>query len=419
MYWFWHNSITPIKNPANLIVIIIADIVELFIHRYKEYSMKAKAIIIIEKYTLKNNLNSLIKELIENEIQPVFLYDIQDLPSFIQTQDTNQPFLYFENQNMHFDIKAVKKFLLDEHKFTGLQDITNKLLGFYPRGIQSIRNYEIKLNQFYFIAKNIKKIYREPNVEYPHLVLYTWNRQTYFTLTLNSLIHSMPENVRPPLTIVLNEPSVDIVNIAWDSAKKYGPKADILVVKQNSKIAASQLALIWHKPKSFVCLEDDFILPNSTQIIYPNWPRMFAEKLEFFDVVGWCSSVDNYPYKSVPEDYYKGQFNVQNKRSKGELWVYNEPSLLMAQGLAISTDLYRSVAKHFQLVPNDIHMFQFAGRGKCCPTLLGYHIGWNQQQDGYGSLNSRRWGDFGWSGKYNVTNLMTKEERIICPKEDL
>lgn len=237
---------------------------------------------------------------------------------------------------------------------------------------------------------------------------------------MNSIINSLPEEDKPPITIVLNDP------ISKNRAKlfvdQYGEDADILEVTPNSKISAIAIALIWHKPDSFIWLEDDFILPNTTKQHYPFWPKLFNEKLKFFDLCGWGVSVDNYPHFDIPKNSSKFHINNNTKFMSGQKWLYNEPFdsfILMAQGLAMKTSFYYEVSQKHNHAGLDSIFISNSKRGICSPTLLGYHIGWNQAQDGYGHLLSHAWGDFGWNDTYLVRNVATGEERTICPKRDI
>lgn len=389
--------------------------------------MKTKIYILVEKYTLNEFLKKTLEEVYSKNITPVLIHDISILPDLLKEEHPDQPILWYEHQNCYMPLTDIDKWLSDDiSKFPGVVDQSNNLLGFYPRGISGINGTNIDLKVNYFKCNTILKEIRSPNVEHPRLILYTWNRCTYFEITLNSLINSLPEKDRPPLTIVLNDSPENfqkMKQIALDKAKIYGENVEILHVAPNSKLSAICIALIWNRKnisEHFVILEDDFILPCSTNKMYPDWPKLFVEKLKFFDVCTWCVSMDNFPNPRLPKNYLQAKLNLDRKILNGERWVYNEPYFIMAQAMAVPTKFYLSTFKKHSLGGTDSLLLQNS-TGTCYPTLVGYHLGWNQQQDGYGSLNSNRWGNDsgGIYGTYQVHNLITDETRTICPNKEL
>lgn len=377
--------------------------------------MKVKAYIVIEKYVIQNYLEDLIKELTSKDIVPVLIHDVSKIEDLVKEEHPDQPILWYEHQNYSMLIDPIKDWLLTSGThFPGIKSSLDKsILGFYPKGISQIQGCNIELKQYWFECDLIKE-FKVPEVEHPRLIIFTWKRDVYFALTLNSLINSLPEKDRPPLTIVLNESTEESCQFALNKAKEYGDSADVLYITPNSKMAAICLALIWHKPKYMVALEDDFILPVITQLAYPNWPKLFVEKLNFFDVCSWCVSMDNFPFVPIPLEHLKNRYTLSKTALDGFKWAYNEAYLHMAQGLAISTDQYIKYALKAAPSAPDATIYTNV-KGVCTPTLLGYHIGWNQIQDGYGNFVPSRWGDFGWNGIYDVKNLITNETRKISP----
>jgi hypothetical protein len=384
--------------------------------------MKVNALIFVEKYTSDFHLKNLIENLVANDIEPIFFHDPMNLENIIQKHNPRQPFIFYDHQNIDITpISIIKNWLIENttQGFSGVIDLNGTTLGFYPNGIKSIQGLKIQLKDYPYNLFYLKKEFKEPNVENPRLILITKEREAYLKLTLNSLINSLPENNRPPLTIVLNEPKESTRVIALEQIKRYGQNTDILEVLPNSKVSGIAIALAWHKSEYFVWLEDDFILPSYTRFMYPYWPKLFREKLNYFGVTGWCCVMDNHPYIDIPIENIKNQINLNNKYISGHKWAYNEPARLGGQALATSTALYKKACLEINQGAIDGEIIKRSGLGNCCPTIMGYHIGWNQYQDGYGDLNSRDWGDFGWSGTYKVTNIVTGETRNISPKLDL
>ena len=408
--------------------------------------MVIKAFILIEPYTLDTHLKSLVEELISNKIEPVLIHDVSELQDRINQEAPNQPILWFEHQNFYTpNITHLCNWLINnaDGQFPAICDSSDssdssdsaaasstsstsstscnqsgRTLAFYPRGVQAVHGRYIVLKPHMFIALNVNKIFKAPEVENPRLIVYTHERDLYLQLTLNSVLHSLQSD-RPPMTIVLNEPKNNVRSIALNFADKYSGQIDVLEVTPNSKMSAVCIALIWHRPKYFVVLEDDFILPSCVHKSYEHWPKQFVEKLNYFDLCGWGANFDNYPYVDTPQSWIHSQRYTNNKFLNGYLWMYNEKFNLMAQSLALSTDYFIKISRRLDRTATDLELFKQAQKGKCSPCALGYHIGWNQHQDGFQKLNTRDWGDFGWSGTYQVTNLVTNEKRTICPKKEL
>jgi len=389
--------------------------------------MKVIAIVMVEPFFLDvdKNLKRIVDDLRANDITPKFVYRTSDLKDVLAEMSENQPIVWYEHQNyMIHNLCFLKDWLVQniDGNFPAIQDPENHILGFYPKGINWIRGKCIEVKNYFFHAKNILKTYVLPQVESPRIILFTREREHYFRLTLNALVYSfsnLPEIERPPITVVLNEPTESSQRIALDGIKKYGSKGDILAVSGNSKLSAVCIAQIWHRPESIVLFEDDFILPKCVKNIYPNWAKQFREKLHFYDVCCWGLSMDNYPFIKHPPAHYKSNVTAHEKYGHGELWRYNQTGFVTAQGLAVTSKRYIETCKKHGRIAIDHLLVEEAVLGICSPTMVGYHVGWNQELDGYGSTQDHNWQDFGYSGTYEVKNLITDEIRTICPIKDL
>jgi hypothetical protein len=379
-----------------------------------------RAIIKTDPHKLDANLNQLVEEMFKYGIEPVFLRG-NNLGGLLDKCDKS-PILLFDQDEVALTYantpayRMLKNFFAQDSGVSGIIDKNKNIMGFYPDRVQRIVGSNIYLKDYCMVASNIVKIHKEADIELPRIIINGYQRKDYYRLTLNSILNSISGTKKPPITIVLNSTDSEIRDLSFKFVENYTGSADILSVKPNSLWAWSLIAMIWHRPKKVIICEDDFILPEVSARSYPNWPLQFAEKLEFFDVVSWSSSCDNYPYREMPETWATGQVDLMKARILGEKWQYNGNALLMAQICAFSVPYYFSIAKRLNCIPMDHHLYQYAGRGYCCPTMQGYHIGWNQKQDGYGSLNQRSWGDFGWSNEYEVTNLIDGTQRTINPK---
>jgi hypothetical protein len=211
-----------------------------------------------------------------------------------------------------------------------------------------------------------------------------------------------------PIKILLNHATEDVKKIVTDFAKDKG-YVEILEITPNSLFSAINLAIQWFRPKKFILMEDDFILPVASKTYFPNWAYQFMDRLEYFDMVGWSWSSENSP------PFFKSSRNVENCLSD---WVidYQNGYGLGGHCLALNTDFYlKAVNKRMSRQPINPYYVAFDGDMQepttkvCIPSLKGYHIGFNQQMDGY----PVRTVDTNHPHIYKVKSLTTNEERNL------
>lgn len=326
--------------------------------------------------------------------------------------DENEPCLYYPNIFIRHSVPVSN--IIETHKKSDFDIIVDKrdlIMSFIPRKLfkveKSTASFLIKYLKQYgkFTIVNNTPTYVKPD-EKPIIFLYTHNRDTYLKLTLNSLDYSLIEKI--PIKILLNNPTEKVKEVALEFAenKSY---VEVLEVNENSFVTATNLLIQWFKPEKFILMEDDFIFPVTTREYFPNWPFQFLDRLNYFDVVAWGASLDN-----MSSPYFSSPRTPSEVKSHND-WelVYSESKhLLMAQALAVTTKFYIESGKK---VKNNIYNCCFdcdlISSKKCTPSLRGYHIGWNQQMEGFPPLNDARWPKP--VDTCHVTSLTTYESRVI------
>lgn len=166
-------------------------------------------------------------------------------------------------------------------------------------------------------------------------------------------------------------------------------------------------------PESILVMEDDFILPTAAKTHYPNWPWWFALRLQHSDLVAWLPSLENCP-DAVRKYINRYKLNISRNWLEGSRWLSTSNNFSLAMGgtaVAVKTETYKICAQRSATgYPVDTELAALASNVSG-PTLFGYHIGWNQEQDGYGSLTARSWPKV--TRTTVITDLETGESRQV------
>ena len=330
------------------------------------------------------------------------------------------PFLFFNESTARIEnFMAVLEFHRSNPSFGLLKDRQGIILSINPSQVEVINGEPI--------VKDLSKIFTASNatagqkllpVNPPHILLLAHNRSLYLELTLNSLLFSLRPNVNQvPIALVLISPTEEVISTATKFHHNY-PHLNILQITENTHMATPLFILQYLEnlnklPETFMVYEDDFILPSSAKTLYPNWPWWFAHRLKINDMVAWLPSLDNCP---TAVTRYINQHNLQISRTSipGSRWVdssHNYHLAMSGNAVACKTQLYRLCAKRSNFgYPVDNELNSLAAT-LSCPTLFGYHIGWNQEQDGFGHLEGRTWPEV--SKTATITDVIKKESMEV------
>lgn len=243
---------------------------------------------------------------------------------------------------------------------------------------------------------------RIPDVEPPLICVLAHNRHLYLELALNSLVFSFGEYLdQVPVALLLTKPTLEVTEVAKRFLYHHKNWMGFQLA-ENAGLAFGNYAVQIARTKGFksvVLYEDDFILPATVKDLYPAWPWLFADKLKYFDTVNWAPSLDNLttPYRKY---IVRGNIHsiiadeVDRPANKLKKWftTFDSSDLFACgNGMAFTIDFYRECARSnpgYTVVDRSL---ENAACSRAIPNLYGYHIGWNQEQDGYPNLNSNRW----------------------------
>jgi hypothetical protein len=138
--------------------------------------------------------------------------------------------------------------------------------------------------------------------------------------------------------------------------------------------------------------EEDFILPQHTKFVLPFWIQQFSSRLDSFDVVDFQTSIENQCF-----DFYRSSLHETKKVVSYPFqhnWTYNIDSSvqLTGNGHAVKTDSYiRGNFTEPNYIKGDGQLFE-ESKKVSISSIKGYHIGWNQEMDGFPQIgNWSRW----------------------------
>jgi len=215
------------------------------------------------------------------------------------------------------------------------------------------------------------------------IVLYTHKRLDYLRLSLNSLLYSLWYDDLSNLTIFMSDPTPDLESYVLEVSQKY-PSISVYKSLNNVGVAALNMYLQIVRPERFVIFEEDFILPQYVRHILPYWNRQFNYLLDTYDTVNFQTSIENQCF-----DLFISRTETVKRPtvfSYSPAWETNKSteSHITGNGFAVKTKFYASCG-----VDNPPHYLRGDGyvlskaEKICVSGIHGYHIGWNQEMDGY------------------------------------
>jgi len=371
------------------------------------------SIIIADKYDNKENLQDLYKYLasfgLNKYIHFDSLDDLKENLNFLKDE------MYCFFSNPYYRIKEYEMSqtlsILKNNAFKGVA-FEKQIVFFYKNSLTRVARDTLYFDcntaksEEYFTVRNSSFIYKTPNIPPPRIICYTYNRDVYLRLTLNSLMSSLEHCPDVPVTIVLNAPTDKVKEVALDFMHRF-KQIEVLLVNKNVAFAGVNVAVQWYKPESFILSEDDFILPGSVKSIYPMWPYQFVERLDHFKTVGWLATLDNIPFNGCHE------WAIPSKQSNSG-YYYNLKLPMMAQLLCVKTDYWKSKIdmKAFMSFDNALNIETTAS-----PRLCGYHIGFNEKNDDYFFDKHPAFNISKENEIVDVINLKTTEKRVIDLKD--
>lgn len=357
------------------------------------------AVILSDDIDCPEMLTSLTFELLQYKLKPKIILR-EHFKTLVEESKHLPPFLFFNESSCRIEnFKVVLDFHQKTSDFAIVEDKSGNILSINP-ALVDICNGEpiIRDTVKKFTASNANLSRHLLPVSPPQIVLMSHSRDVYLELTVNSLLHSLQPHIeKVPIIIALSEPTAKVVECAKKFQKNY-PHIEVLEIKENTHMATPLFILKYLElrnryPETFMIMEDDFILPSSIKDIYPAWPWLFANRLKIHDMVGWLPSLDNFPTTVSKYVNFHG-IKISRNFTPGCRWVNsgNNYNLAMSgNAVACKTTFYQLCSMRSQLgFPMDTELRALAPNISA-PVIPGYHIGWNQVQDGHPKLDNRPW----------------------------
>lgn len=369
-----------------------------------------KAIIIFDRYDPAHLKENLISELAAYGIKDVLLFEnLDELKENFNSLTAGELHLFFPNIFIRY--RNIPNILQNSKSNFEYFKVGRYITAFRPECVSVSREGIRPLNPldksviFFFYRAEHKIIYfKKMKAAIPHIMIYTHNRPEYFKLTLNSILYSTSDCPEVPISIILNDPTPEVMQVA---ANFMGNKRikNILKVEENAAYAGFNVGMQWIKPEYAILAEDDFILPETTKFIYPFWPLQFTHRLNFMDYLGWRPCLNNIPHNVALEwENYVPKTRLGWKYQKGTETNF----ILLAQNVCFKTDYY---VKNFEPSTKAVTDTTLKRKSEIIgtPFLPGYHIGWNLLPD---NLFSREKTLKGYNQKLEVVNVTELRSNI-------
>lgn len=367
-----------------------------------------KAIVIADKYDDDVVVNELRALLLQHNVEMVMLPSLDELKKQLHTLDQGERYFFFPSPYVRYsDIPG----LIALHNSAEFSIVRSGLhtISFIPRLVAISQDTFISLfRDHYIFGSNARVDVRKPAISIPRIFLGTHHRDVYLQLTLNSLMNALKYCPEIPMTIVINKPTPGIKEVAIEFQNKY-EQIEVLEVEQNIGFAGPNVGIQWYKPEVAIHAEDDFIMPHCTPVLYPAWPYQCVVRLNYFNRVGFTSSLTNLPLEA-----YQDWQDFHTETRLGWLYQINDRSVMPStMGLyAYKISLWKKCYIPEQHTAGD----NILSAGYVCATtfLRPYHIGWNYQDNFYNHAEYLHACEkVGLIDKVNVQNLKTGEKRII------
>jgi hypothetical protein len=239
-------------------------------------------------------------------------------------------------------------------------------------------------NKYPFYSAASLCFYCKPPVDAIPILMITHARHLYLELTLNALAFSITFDPQIPVHILMSKPTEEVKKVVLKFKNRLN--LHVYETEENVCFAGFNMLLQHVKPEKFIILEEDFILPQHIKSIMPYWNRIFNERLNYFDVVGFSTSVEN-----VSADHFSIGTTSDTKQTFLYDWKNNSGHPhVTGNTLCTTTKHYVSMSDRngpFYICPDGVLMTK--SKWSIC-SITGYHIGFNQEMDIAVSLQSNR-----------------------------
>lgn len=347
--------------------------------------IKLKAVILVDQYDNPETLQELENSLASEGIECLNM-DWRSLLENIYNKRFSESFLLYYSAEMRID--QPKKILEFHHE----NDFAMVYYEDFPIIInpdkiflETYRFYTQKGNNNFHLSPNTemgRMSFKKPSIEPPRILMHTSHRLDYLKMTINSLFYSLVDH-SVPISLMLNASPPEVIEYAKKLPERY-PNMEILYIDKNPIYAGINILLQYYdRPKRFIAMEDDIILPQITRSYFPHWPYLFVQRLDQVDIVGWMCDSSNRSMKHVwpipPTPLQHGWY----KGSKEKVFP------IMGQCFATTWEHYIENNEDETYISRDENLIRNATK-YTTPFIKPYHIGWNQFVDGHKRLESKQ-----------------------------
>lgn len=374
------------------------------------------AIVIKDTLDDKEIADDLFKILSSRNIKAHIFSNITELASMLSTLDPQEHYIYFPNVYLRYRCLDKIIELIESKRFDYIKS-EKSIFSFKPSVIKIGRDGPYSPNsskkKFFFTLKpeKIALFYKKPSFSnIPHIFITTYNRDSYLKLTLNCLLHSTADCPEIPIILLLNTPTNEVLRVVYDAMDK-SDRIQALKLDKNTAFGAANVGLQWYAPKYVIYAEDDFILPEAVNKLYPYWPYQFLSRLEECDFIAWRTSWQNIPF----QDFQEWE-EVDYRRSGWYYYTREKIPNVMCQLSMLKTSFWINLYNNKNRSVTD-QTILLNSKKVAIPKMVGHHIGWYQQQDGYYNLHNWLQGFNMPHTEVNVKNIRTGEKRHIILKD--
>ena len=343
--------------------------------------MTKKAILLADLYTNSDAIEDFNKYALDNKIEFQRVHTYASLSQVIQQDNLN--YFLFRNAFVRFKSEYLDELwrLIDKCNFSHLYGKKEQII-VSPNYIKDV--FDPTKNSFE-CSTPIHYLYKPKKAPIP-IITYTHNRLDYLKLTLNSILFSIQDDDEARVHLVMSAPTPEVKSYCLDLANKK-PQIVLYEAEDNVSVGATNILVQWLRMESFMIIEDDFILPHYLKNIFPYWLRQLNYRLENFNMVGLLTDTCNTPF----DFYTRPRDNKIRTDIHSYDWIFSHPDIpITGNGTAMNTKFYIESIKNkvippFYILPDGI-LFANA-KNTCFMPVYGYHIGWNQEMDGFHRLS--------------------------------
>jgi len=306
------------------------------------------------------------------EKQNINLYftqkDWRDIPN-----PSEKPFLYYRNAFIRFEKeKEILKFH-SMHDFIFIQSMHE----------EEIISVNPSSNSPYPYSLDIKITYKEPSCPALPILIGTHQRPEYLKLTLNSLFYSTKNISDQKFYLALSHPDPE-TEIFAKKIINNDNRVEAVATEKNVGYGIHNFAAKYFNLSRFIHFEDDGLLPESTNYLYPFWTKQFNYRFTTADYVGFRVSIENQTQWHHKQKLRQGE-SVNVAINDNLLWNYFNPKpydLPPISGLGTLIDsptMYKGY-KNIGYAQVDLNLYRSA-KLAAVTSLPVYHLGNNQLMD--------------------------------------